>query len=564
MARSVPPPAMEPGKDPYLGAVLARRDGEPVIILERHIGGGGMSVVYATKALPGHPARAVKMLKHELLKSEEALARFGREARILERLGEHQHILPVIEYGIAKATPFQGEPYIVMPLVRGKTVEDMMADARDHGVPGRFPLEYAVKVIGDVCSALIAAHEHVGEDGRALPIIHRDVKPSNVFVEEQRGATRVMLADFGIARFSDPAVFKATLATDVNTIVGTPCYMAPEQALCEPLTPAADVYAVGVMVYEMLSGRLPIEERKTDDTESLLRRIVVEPPRPLKDVIPSCPAALDALVMRALCKSPKDRPSIREFRDGLSAATGAQVNRSVRPSAEHLSSIGVPRLDLTPPKVPLDLPALPAPGSKPPTVGVKGVGVSADEDAETREWSRGGEEDGPSSGRLSFLVFAVVLLLMAGGIGLMALSVGRGEHAGVTPVARHERPDAGVRLREPPEVRPDAGTPLLVEPAPPRPVAVVPRATAPPVDPALDEHHRLCRAEVAARAPSTAWLGHCAAYLAARCAEADRPVDCGLIEIRVRQEAEARRRARERRRREREEPEPDTPSADGE
>lgn len=554
MAKSVPPPAIPPGKDPYLGAVINDH-----ITLGRLLGEGGMSRVYATVPRPNFPDRAVKLLRHDLLKSEEAIRRFRREAAIMMEL-DSPNILPVYESGVAELPPFGGEPFIVTRLVRGKTMDEMLGEMESAGVPGRMRLEDAVTLISKVCAALMAAHEHKDAAGNDRPIIHRDLKPSNVFVETHPGETRVLLADFGISCFKDPQVMKATLS-DTNLVVGTPSYMAPEQALLQPLDEKADVYALGVMTYELLSGRLPLEPEEDLNTQIFLARLMSERPKPLKHLMPGVSDPLDDLVMSCLAKDPVDRPTVREFRDRLSQATGAQINRSFRPPA------GPPDVSAYGKTAPL--------GSV--TTGIEPVPLLAAaskpngqdfEAARTSDWQRPQRDvstdpppDLPMRGASAWLVVMLSgALLFAAGLFIHTV-VSRGDSdasgsSGVTasgedPPARERQPLASVDAG-----RADAATAALprgVEPPPPvvRVAPVVARA--PPPDPRISQARTNCLTQIARREDrrDPGWRDGCRTYVAARCRPdaGGRAMDCELIEIMLQRAAASDRRREERRRR---------------
>ncbi|TAK04809.1 serine/threonine protein kinase [Patescibacteria group bacterium] len=567
MSKSMPPAPLTPDKDPYLGAVINDH-----ITLGRLLGTGGMSRVYATVPTPGHPVRAVKLLNTDLGQVAEAVARFQREADIMMKL-EHPNIVQVFESGVAKLPPFNGIPFVVMKLVRGKTLEEMMDELRDAGSNGRIPFEQAIIYISQVCAGLIDAHEK--------GIIHRDIKPSNVFVETHPGVTQVLITDWGIGCFQDQHVAKVTLA-DRDEVMGTPPYMAPEQAAGErALTVKVDVYALGVMAYELLSGRMPIEEQELDTAHSYLVRVIIEQPVPLKHRMPGITDLLNELVMGCLAKDPADRPTVRQFRDGLAHATGARLNASVRPSVDAQELTPLSRVDLTPPRVPLDVVpprAVTAPfgsvtGSAPLPLLSRKTAEDPLDTAKKTERKRSGavdqrliSTDPPSLPMRRLPVWAWLLILLSGigaAVAIVAAAIdarvasnaaaaGAEHPRSVRAAADAAAPLSGAAVAR----RPDAGTVTVVAVAAPRDAGIVHpdastrRAVAPPVvrpvplpppDPRVAEvnaHGAACMAALGSRPRPAGWRDRCRAYAAARCpATGVRAVDCDLIETMLRRTA---------------------------
>lgn len=250
------------------------------------LGAGGMSTVYAAD----DPARPGQRLAVKVLRPPEGAgrakfaARFRREAQATTAL-HHERIVPVLDYGEQ-----DGIPYLVLPLMAGGTLAARLAQ---H--PGLAPLDEAARSIGEVAAALDFAHAH--------GIVHRDVKPGNVLLDEGGGAH---LADFGIARLYDVEAETPdwTQLTTAGEILGTPSYMAPEQFQGLSAGPAADVYALGVVLYLLVTGRLPF----VGDTALAIgmRHLREEPiaPRLLR---PELPAAANAAILRALRKEPAER-----------------------------------------------------------------------------------------------------------------------------------------------------------------------------------------------------------------------------------------------------------------
>jgi serine/threonine protein kinase len=268
---------MVEGADPFLGKVL----GETYEIA-RLVGEGGMGRVYEARHLRLKDRRfAVKILHPEFARQPDVVARFQREAESASSIG-HPNVVDV--YDVHK-TP-DGVPYLVGEFLEG---EDLGAYLKRAGKLGP---TVAVGVARQVCRALAAAH--------ARGIVHRDMKPDNVFMVERDGAPVVKVLDFGISK----AGSGETHLTRTGMIMGTPSYMAPEQARGEHVDLRADIYAIGAMLYHALTGMRPFD---SDDVSSTLNMVLTEePPRP-RSLSPDIPEALELVVQRAMAKDPRDR-----------------------------------------------------------------------------------------------------------------------------------------------------------------------------------------------------------------------------------------------------------------
>ncbi|HEY4572578.1 MAG TPA: serine/threonine-protein kinase, partial [Thermoanaerobaculia bacterium] len=244
-------------------------------ILDR-LGGGGMGVVYRAIDLKLDRPVALKFLSSQRGSSEEHKRRFIREARAASAL-DHPNICTVYEID---QTP-DGALFIAMALCEGETLRDRIAR-------GPLPVGEAVEIAEQVAAGLARAH------GRG--IVHRDVKPGNVIVAPDG---RVKLVDFGIAKLSDQSRL-----TRAGTTVGTAGYMSPEQLHGEEPDPRTDVWSLGVVIYEMVTGHSPFEaDSETETVKAILRRA----PRPMGSLHPGVPPALERIVERALAKRLEDR-----------------------------------------------------------------------------------------------------------------------------------------------------------------------------------------------------------------------------------------------------------------
>ncbi|MEZ4408243.1 MAG: serine/threonine-protein kinase [Polyangiales bacterium] len=236
-----------------------------------------MGVVYDAMQLGLHRPVAVKCLHHRYAKDANALARFQQEARIVGAIG-HPNVVEVFDLGALE----DGAPFLVMERLVGESLAAAMRRERPMSVP------LATSVAAQVLAALQATH--------ARAVLHRDLKPDNVFLVARSGAAPlVKVLDFGVAR--DLAATADPRLTRAGFVMGTPAYMAPEQARGEPLDVRVDVYGVGALLYEMLTGRVPYTAR----TPAVLLGEMLKGPVPSPvHLRPSLPRALDEVVMRCL------------------------------------------------------------------------------------------------------------------------------------------------------------------------------------------------------------------------------------------------------------------------
>jgi serine/threonine protein kinase len=259
----------------------------------RRLGGGTTSEVYEALG-PGRLRCAVKVLRSVFVDSPDAVFRLEQEGRTLSAL-DHPSLCPVLDVGTTRA----GRPWFAMPLLAGQTVKDRLRRR------GPLPAAEAVAIVGAALDALDAAH--------GAGVVHRDVKPGNLFLPAGRPAPRCVLLDFGVAKLSDGPERQTTDAR----IVGTPRFLAPEQILGGKLDARTDVYAAGLTLFEMIAGRGPFDAAGPID---LMRAHLEDPPRPLRDFAAVSPE-LDHAVARAVAKQPARRwPSARAFAAVLARA----------------------------------------------------------------------------------------------------------------------------------------------------------------------------------------------------------------------------------------------------
>jgi serine/threonine protein kinase len=293
------------------------------------IGQGGMATVFKAYQPSMDRYVAVKILPSHFTEDESFLGRFTQEARTLAHL-EHPHILPVHDYGEQEGTTF-----LVMRYVKAGTLKDL-SDRE-----GPLELERATRILSEVGSALDYAHSQ--------GVVHRDIKPSNVLID-QHGNT--FLTDFGIAKLvAETAQFTAS-----GAIIGTPAYMSPEQGMGRPADYRCDIYALGVMLYELVTGRVPYEA----ETPLAVLLKHVNDPLPLpRQIKPDLPAAVERVILKAMAKNPDDRfQSAGAMVDALAEAVAPQPTEIVSPpfpaGAEEAATLardvgGPPSVESTPP-----------------------------------------------------------------------------------------------------------------------------------------------------------------------------------------------------------------------
>lgn len=258
--------------------------------IESEIGRGGMSVVYHGRDRRLNRPVAIKVLPPELAHEAAIRTRFTREAQMAAQLA-HAHIVPIYDVGEQ-----DGLAYFVMAIVHGGNLGTLLT--REP----RQPVDEARRLLAEIADALAYAH--------LRGVIHRDIKPDNILLDENSG--RAMVTDFGIAR----AMEGSSRLTATGIAVGTPAYMSPEQALGDrDVDGRSDIYSLGVLGYQMLTGRLPFS---AGNSMALLLKHVSEAPRPIAELRTDAPKSLREAVERALMKSPEDRwPSAASMREAL-------------------------------------------------------------------------------------------------------------------------------------------------------------------------------------------------------------------------------------------------------
>jgi serine/threonine-protein kinase len=267
--------------DPYIGTTFDHR-----YKIQKLLGEGGMGFVYLARHKVIDKKVAVKVLRADLAKDREILDRFLQEAKAASSIG-NPHIVDISDFGDLP----DGSTYFVMEFLEGQSLSQLI----DSGV--RLAVERICHIALQIADGLSAAH--------GLGIVHRDLKPDNVFVV-QRGsdADFAKVLDFGIAKVSSSA--GTNKLTKAGAVFGTPHYMSPEQAAGAPVDHRTDIYALGVMLYEMVSGQLPFN---ADNFMGILTQHMYKAPVPIRALVPGpeCPPSLEAVILKCLSKKPEAR-----------------------------------------------------------------------------------------------------------------------------------------------------------------------------------------------------------------------------------------------------------------
>jgi len=303
------PGAPQPDLEERLRSALA-----PQLLLVRAIGAGGMGSVFLAREPALKRTVAVKVLAPDLAATPEARARFEREAQAVAVMS-HPNVVAV--HGVGELA--DGTPWFVMQYVSGRSLAARLAE------DGPLSVAETRKIMGEVASALAAAH--------AKGIIHRDIKPANILSDEESG--RALVSDFGIAAVA-PAEGRAdTRLTQTGMIVGTPQYMSPEQLLAEPVSEKTDIYALGLLGYELLAGKGPFDATTPHE---LIAAHLRDVPRRLSELREDVDAETESLIASCLEKDPAKRPAAAVLAQRLAPGAGAPLEWPP-PGLERLRSL---------------------------------------------------------------------------------------------------------------------------------------------------------------------------------------------------------------------------------
>lgn len=394
----------------------------------RFIGRGGVGEVYEVEDEELHGRLALKTLRADTAGSE-AVGRFKREIQLARRI-THPNICRIYDMGYHEISP---EPsgigrrvaFLTMELLRGESLADLVRRRERLSTPEALP------IVRELAAALDAAH--------TLGIVHRDFKGANVILAEGPSGTRAVVTDFGLARTVEGADASLTFKTCQSTVLGTPAYISPEQLDGSPVTPAADLYALGVVIYEMVTGRLPF----TGDTPvaTMVKRLV-EAPEPPRLHVPELDLLWESVLLRCLEKDPRLRfqraGAVVEALEGKRPVP-ADADTEVIPRPKH-SAAETPSAPVAPGPGAVSRPAASAPASR-------------------------------AAGRgLSWRVFLPVLVLALVGVVALVRLVGIGGNRGTGPAPAPPTPPLSTTIPAPVPAPPPASPAVpAVSPAAPDP-----------------------------------------------------------------------------------------------
>ncbi|MFH1437693.1 MAG: serine/threonine-protein kinase [Pseudomonadota bacterium] len=308
----------------------------------RLIGRGGMGAVYEGEQIRLGRKIAIKVLMPKARVSESIIKRFDREARFIAKL-KHPNIVEIIDFDETK----EGIPFMVMEYLEGRSLRKVIKE-----IPAGLDIPRFLLWMDEICIGLDAAHE--------AGVLHRDLKPENIhLVKSADGTEHARILDFGLAKMAE-APARTTL-TQEGMLIGTPYYISPEQIRQEKIDVRADVYSLGVIAYEMVSGFVPFFD---ENAMAIIRKHLVEPPPDLRKKCPSAPEHIAVAINRALVKEREQRwPSVMAFRDALHderLSSGPEV--TVEPDAGRQA--GESRVGDTAPTIVQKVKAAEAGGSK--------------------------------------------------------------------------------------------------------------------------------------------------------------------------------------------------------
>jgi serine/threonine-protein kinase len=412
--------------------------------VEGMLGAGGMGVVLAARHVQLGQKVAIKVLRRRFADSPEAVGRFLREARTAVNL-QSANVVRVMDVG----TLDDGIPYMVMEHLTGRDLGDLL-EARKA-----LPVDEAVGYVLQGMEAVAEAH--------ALGLVHRDLKPANLFLTARLdGSSLVKVLDFGISKATEPGADGASdpSLTATSAVMGSPMYMSPEQLRSSKnVDLRTDIWALGVVLYELVSGRYPFED---ETVTGLCARIAADPPVPLHEHRPDVPPAFEAVVMRCLSKAAKDRPqTVAELASALRAFASPEAQLAV----DRIGRIAAP--SRSSPAVVSSRGAVSSPTGFADTVGATSQAAGA--------------RKGPLTPAV--LVLGGVLAAAAVGGGLL-LALRTAPPKAATPDPTASQGTAAVTVAPPPAASSlPAASAASTPPSAPPPAATAPAVSAPPTTP---------------------------------------------------------------------------------
>jgi serine/threonine protein kinase len=435
--------AHEPTTDPRVGSLMAGK-----YRIDGVIGRGGMGAVYRATHVMLNKTVAVKTIKPDLIDSPEMAHRFQREARAATSL-EHPNIVAVYDLGQAE----DGALYIAMEFVNGLNLKDAIRGS------GPMPAARIARLLTQVASALARAHRN--------QIVHRDLKPQNLMIAvDAKGQEHVKLLDFGIAKSLEEGT--TTQLTAAGYSLGTPHYMAPEQAIGEEVDGRADIYALGVILYEMLVGDVPFNAASAPAILVMHLNDAPEPPSRRRPDL-AIPPALEAIALRCLEKDPGQRfQTAEEFREALERAVPAGTPVALGPAPDAATAVPLPpplpENTALPPSMPAETSSITVPPALPSTRPATRLTIKAPEAAVQ---PLAVSSSPGTKGRLIAVLLAVAALFFVavalGGYG--AYRVWTSRSRGITAETVSSDPAAGSVPATAPDTDPPPTTPLAASPA---------------------------------------------------------------------------------------------------
>jgi len=282
--------------------------GEPILDgryqLEKRLGQGGMGVVFKGRHIFLKTLHAIKVILPDLVGNDPNLATRFRQEALAAAAIRHQNIIAVTDFGVVRGTM----PFLVMEFVRGKSLQDVMSEE------GAMPPLRAFELIQPICAGIAAAHRQ--------NIVHRDLKPLNVMIQDGVPVSEgAKILDFGLAKIKSGELLGSFIAAQTTGLMGSPFYMAPEQWSDEPPDARADIYSLGVMLFQMLSGEVPF---KGSSIPSIMKKHLTQDVPSLASKGVDVPPQIEAVILHAMAKEPKRRTaSADQFVDELRAAMAA-------------------------------------------------------------------------------------------------------------------------------------------------------------------------------------------------------------------------------------------------